>query len=60
MEEVLKQILNKLEKLEDGQKKLEDGQSLLLKLHFGQEDKTDSLFKELNVKLDKIYVNMWV
>lgn len=64
MEEVLKQILNELKdlkqgqtRLEAGQTKLEEAQSLLLKLHFQQEDKTDSKFEELNTKLDKIYIN---
>lgn len=64
MEEALKQILTKLDNIEkdisglkQGQKTLEDGQSLLLKMHFEQEDKMDSRFKELDKKLDKIYNN---
>lgn len=57
MDEVLKQILSELKDLKQGQKTLEEGQSLLLKMHFEQEDKMNSRFEKLDKKLDRIYNN---
>jgi hypothetical protein len=57
MEDALKQILNKLDTMGKDINTLKEGQAFLLKLHFEQEDKTNSRFEDLNSKLDRIYIN---